>query len=336
MRAGAGGRDFACTISGHYRTQVFEFPGIDFRPDSQEFHHTIYASPSVQACVTTDLVNYFENSARSEHYAMAPSLRHVVGETAAKIKAQQRDWVPVFLVIEESNLLTPVEMVKGECGIWDEIMTVDGEDVPRLVGGREGKQFIIAWATVDGGWPELPDNQLLVNMVLAGVRAGQQTPEPIRKYVDQECLVTDDGQFVSMLQPTASARASTATVMDTAAYRKRISEIGRAIAAMEQDIGDPRMALLVDSMYSDEYKDGSSQRLQYLRLWESLVGAAPKPLRFQRNIRDGNDAVGGKKTPRELKDYRNDIAHWWTSTIDENFLADLRRTANELIRRRYY
>ena len=336
MRAGGRGRGFACTISGHYRTQIFGFPGIDFRPDSQERHHTIYASPPVQACVTTDLVNYFENSARSEHYAVAPSLRHEVSETAEKAKAQQRGRVPVFLVIEESNPLTPVEMVKGECGIWDETMTVDGEEMPRLDGGREGKQFIIAWHTVDGAWPELPDNQLLVNMVLAGVRAGQQTPDPIRKYVDRECLVTDDGQFVSMMQPTASARASTATVMDTAAYRRRISEIRKAIAAMEQDIGNARMRLLVDSMYSDEHKDDSYQRLQYLRLWESLVEAAKRPLRFRGSFRNGNVAAGGEKTPRELNDYRNDIAHWWTGTIDESFLADLRRTANELIRRRYF
>ena len=43
-----------------------------------------------------------------------------------------------------------------------------------------------------------------------------------------------------------------------------------------------------------------------------------------------------KKTLRELTEYTNDIAHWWTDTIDENYLADLRRTINELIRRRYF
>ena len=277
MRAGAGGKDFACTVSGYYRTQIFEFPGVDFRPKGQEPHHNIYASPPLQACVTSDLVTYFENSAHRAHYAVSPSLQHVVGETDEKTKAQQQDGVPVFLVIEESNPLTPVEMVKGECGIWDETMTVDGEEMPRLVGGREGEQFIIAWHTVDGAWPELPNNQLLVNMILAGVRAGRQTPDPIRKDIDQKCLVTDDGQFVSMMQPTASARATTATVMDTAAYRGSVSEIRRAIAAMEQDIGNARMRLLVDSMYSDEHKDDSYQRLQYLRLWESLVEAAKKP-----------------------------------------------------------
>ena len=39
---------------------------------------------------------------------------------------------------------------------------------------------------------------------------------------------------------------------------------------------------------------------------------------------------------RELTQYRDDIAHWRTDTIDENFLADLQRTINGLIHRKYF
>ena len=35
-----------------------------------------------------------------------------------------------------------------------------------LVGGRAGEKFITAWATIDGAWPELPNNQQLVDMIL--------------------------------------------------------------------------------------------------------------------------------------------------------------------------
>ena len=221
MWAGAGGKELHCTINGHCRTRIFEFPGIDFRPDSEEPHHQIYASPPVQAFVASDLMGYFSNSMNSKHYAISPSLRHVVAETDEKIKLQQNDRVPVFVVIEESNELIPVEMTKGECNTWDETYEQDGEMVPRLVGGRKGEEFITAWATIDGAWPQLPNNERLVNMILAGVRAGQQTPDPIRKYVDQSCLVTDDGRYVNMIQPTASARATTVKVMDNTAYRAR-------------------------------------------------------------------------------------------------------------------
>ncbi len=334
---GMGGKEFCCTISGYCRTRIFEFPRIDFRPNGDEPHHTIYSSSPVQACVATDLVDYFVKSTSGKHYAISPSLRHEVGETEEKIKSQQKGRVPVFLVIEESSPLTPIEMDKGECSISPEVVVREGERVPILVGGREGEEFITAWATADGAWPELPHNQLLINTILAGVRVGQQTADPIRKYVDQTCLVTDDGRFVEMIRPTMSARVSTATVMDTVAYRNRASEISKAIEAMEGDnIGVPHLALLVNAMYRDEYKDDTYQRLQYLRLWQSLVDAGRRCLNYQGNIREDQVVVAGSKTLQDLKDHRDDIAHWWTDAIDENFLADLQRTINELMHRKYF
>ncbi len=336
MYAGAGGKEYHCTVSGYCRTRIFEFPAIDFHPDGDEPHHIIYASPTVQACIVTDVVDYFATSTSSTHYAISPSLRHVVTETDEKIKSQQQGRVPVFVVVEEFNQLTPVDMVKGECNVWDETCILDVELVPRLIGGREGEAFLTAWATIDGAWPELPNNQQLVNLILAGVRAGQRTPDPIRKYVDQSCLVTDDGRFVVMMQPTTSARGSVATAMDTTAYRARVSEISNAIAALEQDIGAPHLALMVNSMYSDDYKDDAYQRLQYLGLWQSLVEAGRPCLGYQGNIRYDQVVVAGTKTLLELTEYRDDVAHWWTDAIDESFLADLRRTINELIRRKYF
>ena len=337
MYAGMGAKEFHCTINGYYRTQIFEFPRIDFHPDGDDPHHEIYASPTVQACVTSNLLDYFVNSTCSKHYAISHSLRHAVGETDEKIKSQQKGRVPVFLVVEEFNQLTPVEMKKGECGISDEVVVEDGKKIPMLTGGREGEQFITACPTIDGAWPQIPNNQQLVNMILAGVRVGQQTSEPIRKYLDQNGLVTDDGRFVGMRRSTVSARASTLTPMDTTAYRDRASEIRRAIAAMEQDIGAPHMALLVNSMYRDEYKDDTYQRLQYLRLWQSLAETGKKYLEYQgKSIKYDDKIVAGKKTLRELTKYRGAIAHWWTDTINENFLADLQRTINELIHRKYF
>ena len=336
MYEGGGGQEYHCMINGYCRTQIFEFPGIDFNPSGNEPHHTIYSSPEVQACVASNLVDYFMNSTRSMHYAISPSLRHKLGETDEKIKSQQKGRVPVYLVIEESNQLAPVAMNNGECSISDEVVVRNGEKIPVLNGGSEGEQFITAWATVDGAWPELPNNKHLVNMMLAGVRVGQQTPDPIQQYLDSKGLVTDNGRFVVMMQPTMSARASTATPMDSAAYRGRLSEIRTGIAALQQDMGAPHMALLINSMYRDDYNDDAFQRLHYLQLWQSLSETGRKYLSYQGDIREDKVVVAGKKTLLELKDYRDDIAHWWTDTIDENFLADLQRTINELIHQRYF
>lgn len=336
MYAGVGGQEFHCTINGYCRTQIFEFPGIDFHPDGDEPHHTIYSSSLVQAVVTTNLVSCFTDSTFSRHYAISPCLRYMVKETDERVKSQKKDSTPVFLVIEEYNQLPSVEMNKGECSIQGEVVTVDGEKVTMLHGGRDGEEFVTAWPTADGAWPELPDNQQTVNLILAGVRVGQQTPEPIKKHLGLECLVTDDGRFVTMAHLTASARVSIVTAMDATTYRERLSEIGGGITAIEQDIAAPHVALLVNAMYSDEHKDDSYRRLRYLQLWQSLADAGRPYLKYKGDIREDKAVVAGKKTLKELGDYRDDIAHWWTDTIDENFLADLQRTINELMRRRYF
>ena len=43
------------------------------------------------------------------------------------------------------------------------------------------------------------------------------------------------------------------------------------------------MALLVNSVYRDEYKDDAYQRLQYLQLWQSLVETGQKFLGYKGN-----------------------------------------------------
>ena len=81
--------------------------------------------------------------------------------------------------------------------------------------------------------------------------------------------------------------------------------------------------------------DDVYQRLHYLKLWQSLSEAGRKHMDYQGNIREDNVVVAGDKTLKELKDYRDSIAHWWVNSIDENFLADLQRTINELMRRKF-
>ena len=89
-----------------------------------------------------NLVDYFANSTCSNHYSISPSFRHMVVKADEKIKSQQKGRTPVYLVIEESNQLTPVQMVSGECSILDEVVVRDGKEEAMLIGGRKGEQFI--------------------------------------------------------------------------------------------------------------------------------------------------------------------------------------------------
>ena len=331
-----GGQAITCTIAGHYRTQIFEFPRVHFRGECDEPPQSAYDSASIQATVVTDIRDYYLKQSRSKHYAISPPLRHEISETDEKLCSQTKGRTRVYLVVEEQNTLSPVNMTNGECSVVEEVRERDGKVIANLSGGREGKTFIIAWHAVSGSWPTIPDNKDLVDMILAAVRAGQDSSEPIRRYVDQSCLVTDDGRFVVTIRPTASARLSTATNMDSNSYRDKVLQIRNAIAAMEADIKTPHIALLVNSMYRAEYKDDAFERLHYLRLWESLSETGEKHLGYPGNIREDGEIVAGKKSLKELKQYRNEIAHWWTDTSDEEFLADLHRTVNELLRRQYF
>ena len=154
LYSGVGGKEFHCTIGGYCRTQIFDFPTIDFHPDSDGSTFEIYASSQLKASAVSNLLAYFENSKNSKHYAISPPLRHAVEETSQKVESQQREQTPVHLVIEEFSQLTPVLMGKGECVIWSQTFVQEGQEMPRLAGGRKGKQFITAWPTTDGAWPE--------------------------------------------------------------------------------------------------------------------------------------------------------------------------------------
>ena len=331
----AGGVIANCTINGHYRTRVFEFPQTILK-SRRRFSHAVYSSGPIKAHITTEVASHFTNSSGPNHYKVHPSLRVAVDEALSDFQSKDGREHRVFLVIEEVNQLTPICMPNGECSVWDEMIEIDGELVPRLVGGREGKKFLMAWETTDGSWPTLPNNQLAVNMILAAVRADRQATVPIRKYIDQECLITDNGRFVVMMRAEFSARLSTTTPVSVSGLTRDALALASAILAIEREISEPHVALLVNSIYSDEWKDDTYQRLWYLRMWQSLAEAGNKYLAYPGSIAKDSVAVAGTKTLSELSEYRDDIAHWWTDRMDGNYLAGLQSTINELIRRKYF
>lgn len=332
-----GGSAVECRIVAHARTRIFDLPGIDLRADRDEPHQDVFSSAGMHACVASNLVDYFESGAHGTHYAISPSLRHDIQETEERVRSQKKESTPLFLVVEQWGPLSPVDMLSGECCLADEVVERDGELEPLLIGGRQGQQFLMAWATLDGVWPAVPSNRASVNMILAGVRAAQQTADPIGKHLDQAGFVTDAGEFVLPMHPTATGRGSTATPMDSETLEQRVSEIRAGIAAMAKDIDTPRLALLVNSMYREDQEDDAYQRLHYLQLWQSLMEAGKRVLGYQGgSIKHDDEVVSGQSTLRELTEYRHDIAHGWTDVIDENELADLQHTVNQLIRDKYF
>ena len=86
-------------------------------------------------------------------------------------------------------------------------------------------------------------------------------------------------------------------------------------------------------MILDKTKDDNYLHLWYLRLWQAVDDARRHLGHLQ--LRNIDHVIAGKRTPRELCDYRNDIAHWYTGRIDSSYLDDLQHLALELLHCKY-
>ena len=267
----------SCTINEYCRTQVFNFPRVTFRPRGEVPHMTLYSSPSVKAHVTSNLVDYFENSSSTKHYGIDRSLRHVVDKTYEEIKAQRvkvKD-KPVFIVVEEIKRIPEVE-VNVECSIEDEILVLDGEKVSV----REGKTFKETWHTSDGDCIKLLNNQQVVALILTAVWARQDTSQHIRNYLDVDCLVTNDGRCVKMRYspPLYPIGPHTVKDVDTPDIESLVSEIAKTIESESSKKADKNITTqcsvqMVNLMYKGERKIDHYHReiLKCLRIWQNII-----------------------------------------------------------------
>ena len=331
----ANGKRITCTVDRHCRTRIFDFPCS--RPTEPVPHYTIYRSNSVHANLVCDLRAYFEQS-DSSHYGLSSPLRHEVAELIQKMDSQ-REGIKPYLVVEELHSLPPFVLDRA-CATVDEIGYKDGQPIPLLKGGRANARFIIAFETIDGPWPDVPRDERTVNMLLAATRASQDAHDEIRKHIDQSCLVTDDDRYVCpMSAGFMSARGAAVRPLDADAFRETAVSLGAAVSRMEANLASEHIELLVNALYWDDYKDDEFRRLHYLSLWQSLSESRRKlgytPPSPKTKLAKDPTVVGGTLSLKALASYRDDIAHCWTGSIDGNYLANIYRTINELLRRRY-
>lgn len=332
----ANGEKITCTVDRHCRTRIFDFPRS--QPTEPVPHYTIYRSNSVHASLVCDLRVYFEQS-ESPHYDLSSPLRHEVAELIEK-KDSQGEGINPYIVVEELHCLAPLVLDRG-CASVEEVGCKDGQPYPLLTGGSANARFIIAIETMDGSWPDIPSDEQTVNMILAATRASQDAHDEIRKHIDQSCLVTDDDRFVCpMSAGFGSARASVVSPLDADAFRETAVSLRTAVSRMEADLASEHMELLVNALYWDDYKDDEFRRLHYLSLWQSLSESRKKlgytPPSPKTKLAKDPTVVGGKFSLAVLTGYRNDIAHFWTGNMDGNYLANMYRTINELLRRKYF
>ena len=335
MAAGLGGKETVCTVTGYCRTFVFEFPGSQLTAEEPVGHQVISESGCFRATVVSDLPTYFQQgTSKFPHYSIDVSLRDGVDRVYLKEVGQHTDArKPMFLVIEQFEEVPSTTFARGESFMIDE--WVNGNAV--VEGGREGEKTLLAFRTTNGAWPDFAPNTQAVNTVLAAVKVGQNVAHHIRDHFSCSCFVSDDGRVVYTIHPTMTIGYGGVRVdspVDAGSLKGKVERIRSIHDGMRRDsVAMPQVAELIDAVLLDNTQDEGHFRLWYLRLWQAVVDAK-RQLGVPR-LEEGRSVIAGELTPKELKDYRNRIAHWWTGRVDFSFVNDIQKTVLELLRRKY-
>ncbi len=330
-----GGTETVCTITHYCRTIVFDYPGCHLISEEQDLHEVIYENETFKAAVVSDLTAYFqEGRSRFPHYAIDVSLRDGVDRVYVKEVSQRKSPnMPIFLVVEQYESIPVTKFENGECFLIDECR--DGEAM--IKGGREGKRALLAFKTINGTWPDFSPAMQAVNTVVAAVKAEQNVTHHIDELYSCSCFVSDDEQAVYTLHSTMNigyGGLRVSSPVDENGLRKKLSGVRSIHDGLRRDsLKKPQVAELIDSVLLDKTQDDGYFRLWYLRLWQAAADA--KRLLGQPKFEDDPNVIAGKLTPKELKEYRNSIAHWWTGNVDYSFVTGIQQTVLEMLRRKY-
>ena len=342
MCKGMAGQPVNCTITGHCRTSIFEFPRSHLITEGLVDHQIIWSQNDCKAAIVADLPAYFEQESTNWiHYNIDVSLRAGVRRAYDKVKEpanrSSQPVVPLFLVIEQQEQVFPTDLSGGECFAVDEFR--NGAEY--IEGGRQGERALIAVRTCDGVWPTFTLNTQKVNVVLAAVRAEQKFIDSFEQLYCCSCYVSSDGQAVYGLGGSGTAILKSTARLDTPDLREKGGRIKSMLQRMMEDSERERgveelkrkVSRLFDSLVLDKSKDDSYLQLWYLRLVEAIY-KADEHLNVPQ-FRNKTKPIACKSAPVQFAKHRNAIAHGCADKIDTALLRDLRHTALELLRRKY-
>ena len=335
MATPLGGTATVCTVTHYCRTSVFEFPGCHLISQEPVLHQVICESESFKAAVVSDLNDYFKQGHSAfSHFAIDVSLRDGVDRVYSReVRQNKAPKVPMFLVIEQHEKVPSTTFEDGECYLIDECR--DGKAM--IEGGREGERALLAFRTGNGAWPNFSPAKHAVNTVLVAVKVEQNLTHHIEERYSCSCFVSDDGRAVYAVHPTMSIGFGGVRVtspVDPADLGEKVIRVRAIHDGLRRDsVSRPQVAELIDSVLLDKKKDDGHYRLWYLRLWQAAADA--KRLLGEPEFEDATNIIAGKLTPKELKQYRHSIAHWWTGKVDFSFITGIQLTVLKILRRKY-
>ena len=324
------GKPAECTLTGHCRTFIFEFPRSEVIAEEPVQHKNIFDEDGMKAAIVCDLPAYFEKKpADSLHFEVDISLRAAVHSTHEKsLEQSERTAKSLFLVIEEIAEFSPTVMSSEQCFTIDAVR--DGEAI--IEGARKGERALLALPALGCPWPDFQPDMYRVNVILAAVKAIQNAIGHITQHYECACFMSSKREAVYTLNPTMSASAVVGSRLSPEELEETASRIGSMLQGMMSD-PDPVATELFDSIVLDKTNDDGYLRLWYLRLWQAVVDA--KKHLGQPGLLNKRDVIAGERAPTKLKAYRNSVAHWHTGRIDHSYLSDLQHMTMELLRRKY-
>ena len=336
VASGMGGTEVDCTVKFYCRTFIFEFPGSQLTSDGPVAPQLITECENLKAVVVSDLPAYFQDGhSEFPHYAIDISLRHGV-ERVYRKEAEQRTppQRPLFVVIEQYETVPVTTFANGECFEIDERRN-NGEEI--VEGGREDERALLAFKTCNGVWPDFSPDMQGVNTVLVALKVEQDVTHHIEERYSCSCFVSDDGRAVYSVRLSMGfgyGGVRVHSLIDAYCLNAKVASIRSIHDGMRQDsVNTLQIAELVDSVLLDKTQDDGYFRLWYLRLWQAAVES--KNHLEEPKLKNRRDVVVGVLTPKQLNDYRNEIAHWWTGKVDFSFVTGIQLTVLALLRRKY-
>ena len=324
MAGGVGGEPVECTLTGYCRTQILELPDLVLVSEDTVPPAIIFSDSKLRAAIVCDLLGYFEdNKANSLHYKIDVSLHSSV----RNIYNNNEHTHKLFLVIEEFSKFTPTVLSDEQCFMIDEVR----DKVPLIEGGREGYKAITAFRVSGCPWPEL-NSMYSINVVVSAVKTTLYITGHITLLYECSCFVNDRKKVVYTLDPTMSATARLLTPMAPNKLKEKARRIKDMLHTMLSE-EEPTAKELFDAIVLDKTIDDGYLRLAYLRIWEAVDDA--KKYLGEPALWNNTSIGDNRRSPKELKEHRNDIAHWNKGRIDHSCLRDLELTAIDLLRKKY-
>ena len=300
-----------CKIEKFKVTKIYNIPIWWDGTEEERKSKILYSEKGFVAVITDNIEEYLKKESRYGQYAKDAGLR----EACKKIN--ERCGRSVFVVMEEEGETEEKEFNRGEC--WK-----------NLILGRE--EDIIIFKTTDGKWPGGKENTEAERVLLAAIKLETEATHNLKREARCFCYETTDGKTVYGCEPKMSIAYGGAHVVRRAKgieIEETTQKLTDRIIQLKKEGQEISVREVLNALLLGDSKNEEYFRLWYLNLWQALVD-------FGREYcsNKGIDLKEERETEqyKELKEHRDEIAHWSTEKINYELLTEIQKTGIRVVK----